>query len=112
MYKKPIGGYIKANDGIIQRHHDPTPNKTLLLQHLGMLPDKHTAKSLRLTQSVLGDVVEYENALKSAQKHPIPLPREAPLASTTLIAKLQENRGKIVVKNGQPYMIAADPRKQ
>ena len=76
-----------------------------------MLPDKHTSKSLRLTQSVLGDVVEYQNALKSANKNPIPVPREAPLASSTLVAKLQEKRGKIVVKNGQAYMIAADPQK-
>ena len=56
-------------------------------------------------------MVEYQNALKSAKKHPIPVPREAALASSTLISKLNEKRGKIVVKNGQPYLIATDPHK-
>lgn len=76
-----------------------------------MLPDKHTSKSLRLTQNVFHDVAEYENALQSDNKNPIAIPRDMPLASSTLVAKLQENRGKIVVKNGQPFMIASDPQK-
>jgi hypothetical protein len=28
-FKKQIGGYIKVNDGVIQKHFDPNPNDTL-----------------------------------------------------------------------------------
>lgn len=38
--KKKIGGYVNTNDGIIQRHHDKNPNKTLVKKENGMITDK------------------------------------------------------------------------
>ena len=38
--KSKIGGYINAGDGVIQRHHDKNPNKTLLKQENGMVTDR------------------------------------------------------------------------
>jgi hypothetical protein len=38
--KKKIGGYINTSDGIIQRHHDKNPNKTLKKKEKGLVPDK------------------------------------------------------------------------
>ena len=38
--KSKIGGYINARDGVIQRHHDKNPNKTLLKQENGMVTDR------------------------------------------------------------------------
>ena len=29
QFKKKIGGYIRVNDGVIQKHFDPNPNDTL-----------------------------------------------------------------------------------
>jgi hypothetical protein len=38
--KMKIGGYIKSNDGIIQRHHDKNPNRTLMKKEKGIATDK------------------------------------------------------------------------
>jgi hypothetical protein len=38
--KSKIGGFINAQDGVIQRHHDKTPNKTLIKQEAGLVTDK------------------------------------------------------------------------
>ena len=38
--KSKIGGYINTKDGVIQRHHDKNPNKTLIKQENGIITDR------------------------------------------------------------------------
>ena len=53
-FKRRIGGYTTANDGIIQRHHDKNPNKNLILQQMGLRPKRGDARlrSMEMTHAL------------------------------------------------------------
>ena len=53
-FKRKIGGYTTAKDGIIQRHHDKNPNKNLILQQMGLRPKRGDARlrSMDLTHTL------------------------------------------------------------
>ena len=78
--KQKIGGYINTQDGVIQRHHDKNPNKTLIKRESGIVTDK--------------------KLLDGEKQHILTIHKQ----NSSLRSRSTTDDYKMVIKNGMPIV--------